>query len=369
MLFAFESGPKPSSYRHVYNLIAPVPGSQEKKSGYGKSSPLKLFDPRGTIPPMGSLAEIRIFHTDPELDRIIRSMDTHGDEDRFGKCFNYNEEFFLKLENSVRVPHFPIHHDVRKAAPEEGYASSLRDVFAAIAKIVPSVFRGLTYVFNPSNTFMPAFYALYRVEDRQYLYLLRIDLMFKPQYCKIEEKGTNDITPSFETNCLFVDANFIPLDRVDTVSGRVSGFTIRETISETWIGEQGRGYFQQGIWMDNALTSFFSRLFLPAGIRVYPFYPFLCKYKTVCSHVISFLPEERERELPFLHNALLFLEPEMRNIEAALRTRDFSPELDVFVTLKRKVPAIFEDYHAGMTVHPYLNENNMKEYSIGKKNR
>lgn len=329
---------------------------------------MKLFDPRDTIPLMGNLAEIRIYHTDPELDGIIHSMDTRGDTDRFGKCFNYNEEFFLKLEKSVRVPHFPIHHDVRKTVPGADYAASLRDVFTAIARIVPSLFRGLTYVFNPYNTFMPAFYALYRVEERQYLYLLRIDLMFKPQYGEIEEKGTNDITPSFGTSCLFADANFIPLDRVDTVEGKVSGFTIRETISETWIGEQGRGYFQQGIWMDNALTSFFSRLFLPSGVRVYPFYPFLCRYKTVCSHVISFLPEERERELPFLHNAVLFLEPEMRNIEVALKAHDFSPELDVFVKLKREVPAIFEDYHAGIQVNPYLNENNMKEYSIVEKN-
>ncbi len=34
--------------------------------------------------------------------------------------------------------------------------------------------------------------------------------------------------------------------------------------------------------MDADLTKFFSKLFLPAGKKTYPYYPYLCKYKTVC---------------------------------------------------------------------------------------
>jgi hypothetical protein len=312
---------------------------------------------------------IWIFHTDSVLDGIIRSMDTGEARENFFPCFSYNEEFFLKLGRELEIPRFPIHHDVRNPRPDDAYTKSLRSVFSNIASLVPAIFRGLTYIFNPSNTFNPSFYALYRVDDRKYLYLLRIDLLFKPQYCEITERGTNDIAHGYATRYLFVDANFIPLDNVETDGNRVSAFAIRETISSTWIGEQGRGYFQQGIWMDNSLTNFFSRLFLAPESHMYPYFPFLCKYKTLCSHIISFLPEEREKELPYLHNALLFLEPEMRSIEEELKVHDFSPDLPVFMKLKANVPSSFSDFHSDIAMNPYLNENNMKEYSIVKKNR
>ena len=54
----------------------------------------------------------------------------------------------------------------------------------------------------------------------------------------------------------------------------------------------------------------------------------------------------------------------MRDIEAELRSHDFSPDLDIFINLKKQVPDFFNNFKKEINVEPYLNEHNMKEYSI-----
>jgi hypothetical protein len=314
---------------------------------------------------MGEISrEIRISYTDAKLNAFFESIPSNGSGAHYAKRFNYNEEFFLSLDSSILVPHIPIHHNVRKDLPEEAYMESLRVLFSDIAGIDPSLFSGLTYIFNPQDVFRPLFYRLYRLDTKQYLFLLRFDFLFKPQYCEVIEQGTNDISPLYKTNRIFMEGNFVPLQSVRVIGGRIEAFEIMQVISETWIGERGRGYMLQGIWIDNALTRFFSKLFMPEGKSVYPFYPFLCKHKTVCGNVISFSPREREAELPYLAEAIRFLEPEMHNIERELKNHDFSPDQPIFKHLKSRVPEMFRDYKKDVVVNPYLNDHNMKEYTI-----
>jgi len=116
--------------------------------------------------------------------------------------------------------------------------------------------------------------------------------------------------------------------------------------------------------MDADLTKFFSKLLLPKGLRSYPYYPFVCRYRTVCHVVVHLSPEGRREQVPYLHKAFQFLQPEMRNIEAALRGSEFSEALPTFQAIKQRVPDYWKDLWSSLRVTPYLNENDMKEYKI-----
>ena len=128
--------------------------------------------------------------------------------------------------------------------------------------------------------------------------------------------------------------------------------------------ETGRGYFVQGIWMDHELTKFFSKLFVPTGKRLYPFYPFQCRYRTICSTVIATNAEERRTVPPQLHRALQFVSPVMDTIQDALRESDFSEQLDIFQALKRKVPQFWNTIWSDLQIKPYLNNQDMKEFVV-----
>jgi hypothetical protein len=308
--------------------------------------------------------QIKINYSDTKLNTMLAAVSPDDVSKKYRKCYDYNEEFFLKLDSAVIVPHFPIHHDIGKPEPESGYLDKLIRLFAWMFRLIPDVFAGLTYFFNPIDILRPGFFKLYRYDNMQYLYLVRVDLLFKPQSCEITDKGTNDITHEYETNQVFLDARFIPLSEVKTAGGKIESFEIKDTISEIWIGESGRGYFRQGIWIDTELSKLFSKLFLPSGKSTYPYYPFVCQYKTICGNIIDFSPNRMEADLAYLHNAIRFLSPVMGQIESGLKQGVFSEDLEIYKSLKMKIPAVFADFKKNVNVTSYLNGNNMKEYEI-----
>lgn len=281
--------------------------------------------------------------------------------------FNQTEDFFLGLAGPFTVQSVPIHHDVANPRPGERYAGALRRTLAELAPLAPHVFSGLTYFFDPADILRPAFFKVYRAEESQYLYLVKVDLAFRAQDSQILERGTNDVTSTYRSSHLYLESLFVPLARVNTEGDRVVSFVVNQTISQTWIGETGRGYFVQGIWMDLDLTKFFTRLFVPAGKRLYPFYPFVCKYKTVCQTVVEHSAEARRARLPYLHGALQFLAPRLPEIENSLRGAQFSESLESFRRIKAEVPqslcALWADYQ----VEAYLNDRGMKEYRLERR--
>jgi len=281
---------------------------------------------------------IRIYYTDSELNNLLASTPTRAHKQPYVRRFNYNEEYFLRLPAYLEIPSFRIHHDVREHAPESGYMEKLRSIVSEVQAIHPSVFCGLTYIFDPSDIFRPRFFRLYSFEDAIYLYLLELDLLFKPQYSKIIERGTNDTSHRYRTESLFLEAILIPLERVNRRDNGIESFEVLETIEDTWVGERGRGYFIQGIWIDNALSKFISTLFAPPGKSIYPVRPFLCKFKTICATIIDFEERGVERALPYLARVLRFIGPEIRGIEHELKDHDFSPELGIYKLLKDRVP-------------------------------
>ncbi len=305
---------------------------------------------------------IQLFYTDREINSILSQIGS--DSSPFTKHYNQSEELFLKLKESFTVPALPIHHDVKNPYPTRDYVVKIRELISTLVQHAPSVFKDLTYLFEPTEILKPNFFKIYRINGENYLYLVKIDLLFRARDDEIITQGSNDTTPSYRTNHLFLEANLIPLAHIELDGGKVKAFHIKQTISQTWIGERGRGYFVQGIWIDDDLTKFFSKLFLPQGKRTYPYYPFICKYKTVCLNIIDFSATGRKQQLPYLHRAIQFLLPEMERIQNALKNADFSENLPIFKELKSRVPPALSQPWENLNIEVYLNEEDMKEFKV-----
>jgi hypothetical protein len=306
--------------------------------------------------------EIRVGYADPDINALLAGIG--GERRPFGRHFSHNEDFFLELGDSYEVEPLPIHHDVHQPVPSASYRRIIRGVIRQVAALAPQVLAGLTYFFDPAENLRPCFYQVFSVDGVAYLYLVRADLTLRPGDSQVSVRGTNSETPRYSTRRFFLEATVIPLDSVVGPAAAPESFTIRQTISQTWIGEFGRGYFQQGIWMDADLTKFFSKLFLPRGMRVYPYYPFLCKYKTVCGTVIGLEPERRAAMVPQLHRSLGFLLPVLETIQSEMRSVEFSESLPVFQSLKASVPDGWYQDFANVKVAAYLNASAMKEFRI-----
>jgi hypothetical protein len=305
---------------------------------------------------------VRVSYSDGELNALLESI---GDGERsFSRHFDQGEDFFLKLEDAITVPHFRIHHDVRQPQPNPAYLSALRGVMEQVARLAPQVLKGLTYFFDPAEIQRPCFYHVHRFEESLYVYLLRIDLMMRGAESTVIERGSPDETPVWSSRKLFMKTTVIPLEEVVRQDGTVKAFRIRQMISPTWIGEYGRRYAQKGIWMDADLTRFFSRLFLPADRKTYPYFPYLCEYNTVCYSVIDLSPEGRMAAIPFLHRSVRFLLPVMERIQREMRNEKFSEEIGIFRELKSKVPEAWYEQWKKIRVQASLNESDMKEYRI-----
>ncbi len=310
------------------------------------------------------LNEIRVAYPDAEINRILSAIPDTASTASCAVRYNHSEELFLELASDIIVPRFPIHHDVRSNEPSALYAYALRDFVRQLATLLPDVLRGLTYYFDPSEPLRPRFYRLYKVEDSIYLFLLRIDLAFRFFQGEILEQGTNDITPGYRSKRIYLESEIIPLEAVMWEMGRVKAFKVKQLISNTWIGETGRGYLVHGIWMDADLSKFFSKLILPDGARTYPYFPIFCKYKTVCAEAAPPDPAARKRVLPLLHRIIAFISPEMDSIQKSLKNQPFSETMPEFVDLRNKVPSAWREIFRGVSTRAYLDERDMKEFAL-----
>jgi len=310
------------------------------------------------------LNEIRLAYSDPAVNALVSGVSEKAMDVPFKTRFGQNEEYFLELPTEIEIPHFPIHHDVRQARPSTIYLESLRSVVRQLVQLLPSTFRDLSHLFDPTETLKPGFYHLYKIQESIYLYVLRLDILNRPLETTLLEAGTNDIIPSYRTRRLYLESELIPLDSIEWENNRIRAFPVRQLISNTWIGETGKGYQVRGIWMDADLSKFFSKLFLPDGKRVYPFLPFFCKYKTVCAFVPIPEAPSRKKALPLLHRALDFLKPEMERIQNLLKESAFSETNEDFRKLRDQIPLSWRELYREVSVSPYLNARDMKEYEL-----
>jgi len=310
------------------------------------------------------LSEIRISYADQEVNRLLASIPGDAQNTPYSMRFNQSEEYFVELGRPVVIPHFSIHHDVRQSVPSAVYIYALREVVSQLTNLLPDCFHGLTYFFDPAEILKPCFFRLYKVEGNTYLYLLRIDLLARPLEGEILERGDNDTTSAYSSTRLYMESELIPLSAVMWENGRIRAFRIRELISQTWIGETGRGYLVRGIWMDSDLTKFFTRLFMITGRRLYPFYPLYCKYKTICAMAPVLGSEGRRTMLPLLHRCIQFIQPELGQIQSAIKSTPFSESLPAFGTLRNRIPEAWRTALRPFRSEAYLNEREQKEYIL-----
>ncbi len=308
--------------------------------------------------------EIRVSFLDPEINAILDGLPANGEDGEYGVLFNQSGELHLVLSEDLVFPRFPIHHDVHNPEPSASYNRELRGFVTDLVKLLPASFRGLSYYFDPAEILKPCFYRLYKVEESIYLFHLRVNLAQHPFEGEILEAGSNDITAAYRSRKIWVESELVPLDAVMWELGRVRAFRIHQMISNTWIGETRRGHYIQGIWMDDGLSRFFTRLFLPEGAKIYPWFPLFCKYKTVCASSPTPDPQARRRMLPLLHRAISFLGPEMEKIQRALKDGEFSDKMPEFLEMRGRTPSAWREVFSGFSSRPYLNGRDQKEYAL-----
>ena len=314
------------------------------------------------------LSTIPVTYTDEKINEMLKGGGKNGtetgQESAYSRHFSQNEEFFLALSDTFTVPRFPIHHDIEKELPEREYIEALYSLLDQVVPLAPNLFEGLSYYFNPTDILRPGFFQLFKIKGKLFLYLLQLDISFRTHYGTILEKGGNDKTHTYSSRQLFIDNDLIPLYDYEEKDGRIHSFRIEQLVTKTWIGEYGKGYFVQGIWIDRELTKFFSKLFLPPGKRSYPYYPFPCKHRTICHSVLNLDPEGRKRHLSNLYRARDFLLPYFEEIQENLKDQDFSEELPLFKKMKKQVPARWNEIWEPLKVTAYLNDRDMKEFAV-----
>ncbi len=310
------------------------------------------------------LNEIRISYIDAGINENLGKIPDGQSNVAYSMHYTQSEDYFIDLPVSIIIPQLPIHHDIHREAPDAPYIRALGDVISQLIKLLPDCFAGLTYFFDPAEILRPCFYHLYRIENDIYLYMLRLDLSVHPLEIEVLQRGSNDITPAYSTKRLYFESEIIPLEAVIWDSGRVKAFTLKQIISQTWIGETGKGYRVRGIWMDTDLSKYFSRLFLAQEKRLYPFYPLFCKYRTLCLSAPVLSGDNRKKMLPVLHHAINLLLPEMGIIQESLRTSKFSEEMKEFLAMQKKIPESWKQQLNRFSMKSYLNAQEQKEYAL-----
>jgi len=308
-----------------------------------------------------TITNISISYRSKKIDTILA---VKSKKDKFTNHYNQNEEFFIKLETEFIVPNFPIHHDSDKKTPEKTYLDALEKLMTQIIPYTSSIFSKMTYFFDQTEVFHPCFYQIYKYKEQLYLYLIRLDILFKPSDGTIIESGSNDVTNSYKTSHLYLESDLIPITGYNSENGKINGFNIEQNISDTWIGESGRGYMLEGIWMDLELTKYLSKLFLPEGKNSYPYYPFTCKYKTFCHTLADLSVEGRKKHLLYLHTARTYVLPLLDEIQEELKKERFSINLQSFIKLRKKVPEFWNKVWKDLNIKTYLNSKDMKEFLV-----
>ncbi len=304
--------------------------------------------------------KIELHYRDQEISAIIEKL---------GKGFspvstqyNQNEDFFLHLDDDFTVPSFPIHHEVTQCIPDKGYLVKIKQLLKQIIPLAPQIFSGLKYFFSPTESLRMGFYQVYKAGNKNYLYLMKVDLEHRPGQGTIINQATNDLTAKYKTCNLYMECDIIPLQEI--TKDNPPSFVLEQNISQTWIGQRGKGYRVQGIWIDTELTKFFTKLFLPAGLRCYPYYPFTCRHKTICHTPVDLTIEGRKNHLLMLIRSYQFLVPRLPKIEQAIKQEDFTESLPFFQAMKKEIPPAWTENWKNLKVTPFLNEFDMKEFRV-----
>ena len=311
---------------------------------------------------MEKLLDTIIFrYSDQVISEIIGPLS--DETDNYPVFFSQNEDQFIRSATPLHIPAMGIHHDVESIKPSEDYLSTLRTVIESLSAVFPALFTGTRYYFDPAEVLRPCFIQVFKSENRHYLYLLRLDLNIRLAESRIINPATNDMTADFETERLYFENMFLPINKPEITSAGGS-IPIERLFKSTWVGETGAGYHLNGEWIDHELTKMLSALYLPPKKKSYPYYPFRCDFNTVafCPPLIS--PKARRYFLGYFHRTLPILLADLPDIEAGLKEAPFSRDLPLYLELKKKIADEWTKTWSSLKISPYLNENEMREYRL-----
>lgn len=309
--------------------------------------------------------KIPIRYSDTAINELL-STPTSGSS-AVQRHFSHTGELFLRFNDPIDVVSYPIHHDSASNEPSEELQHAVRSVVSQLHRQAPGMITGLTHIFDPSDIFHPALCRFFRIENQTYAFLFRIDLEYRPQRAELVERTNNTRTAHFRTRDVFVEMDLVPLRAASREQGRITALSVEQSVSETWIGETGRGYMRSGIWLDRDLSLFFSRLFTPEGRRTFPYQIFTCKYRTI-AHTACYLDlEQLKKSVPLLHRARTFLLPRLRDIESALRSvaqNGFTEELPQFRVMRQLVSEEWSLIWKEFDIQVYLTEDDKREFRL-----
>jgi hypothetical protein len=291
------------------------------------------------------------------------STDSDSSIRRYSRRFNQSEEFLLEFDCPYEVPPLPIHHDVHQIDPSLPYRAAVEAVMGQIGGSIIELLTGLECVFDPTHASWSIFYQIIEYNNTTILFLVTIDLSYRPSEHEVIEKGSNDIAPRYRTRNLYVNVDLVPL--IDVEQNETGLLVqIERSISQTWIGETGRGYMTQGIWIDRDLNRFFTRLFVPAGVRIYPWFPFHAKFRGLCHSPVDLRTADRTTAAHLLAKARSVILPRMDEVLEQLRSQPFSEDLPLFREMKQSVDDSWSQHFRGIRMKPYLNDRSVKEYLV-----
>ena len=307
--------------------------------------------------------EIRVRYTDAAVNAIIEGIGEATSP--LGRHFSQNEDFFLQLEGEYSVPHIPIHHDVRVPRPSQEYLSILMGVVEQVARLAPQVLKGLTYFFDPAEILRPCFFQVFRIEERWYLYLLRVDLVMRAAESTVRERGTNDTTPWYTSRRLFLEDTVIPLAEVVREDGEGDVLPRERDDLADLDRRAGPGLLRAGD-LDGYRPDQVLQPPLPAPeqedlsllsvpVQVQDCLPGLDQ---------SFSAGPRKRHSLAPSRSCVPGPPYLDQIQEEMKNTPFSEEVPFFQALKAKVPADWYEAWSSLRVEAYLNAADMREYKI-----
>lgn len=245
--------------------------------------------------------EINVSYSDTEINARLKPL--ASSEPRFSRHFTDDEDFFLRVPSPLQVDSLPINVDAGRP-PSKEYLRSLRTTMQQLATLIPQVLAGCVHVHDPSAHLQPLFIKLFTIGESTFVYLVRLDLTFRPRHHHVVTRGTNDMTASYWTTLVFLTVDLFPVSRVVRNTGKLAGLYIDQLFVSTFAGESGKGYQTQGVWLDREITREFSRLVLPTDANFYPYFPLTCKYQSITHPVIHFSREGIGRGVRILNDAL-----------------------------------------------------------------
>ncbi len=304
--------------------------------------------------------EFRLSASSPFLDALVRDIDPNIFPGRPDIFVTQNEEIYYLLSEPIRIKSFPIHHDLRHDQPYETYKQVIESTFSQVIPQIPNVFEGTQWRFEARDPFHPSFFQVFDCNGRSYVFLIRFDLSLRPRLSTVLSKGTNDMTADFETHYLFVTPEILPLDTTLSTDDKLFVLWL---FNSTWIGEKGRGYYLQGIWMDDSITQLVSRLISPPGTSLHPFFPIKCRYQSLSATLLFPTPIARKSVVTNLDTVLSALNGRFIEVQENLRNLDDAKALKLEDELRGQHLLKLQTM-LPIFASPQINTWNMKEYRV-----